>query len=310
MMHRDDGSNEILKPPDPDVESHASGLSLPPPVLPPEDVLEALIEGWQVQLGFPLHALADAKALVSPYFSVHASPLARRLMAADMALLLWCDDLMDRPGTLPPWLDALQISQHLPLPFQQLETLIFGPISPAHGPSEGALRWRSTLVQTLMTWHSARQLAASGEGYGSLVEYLEAGVHSSAIPHAVATLCELEPVPLACGWTSLAFQALLRALALHARLQNDALSVLKERREGCVANAVLVLEQWIPLPLAQQMIVQEMQGQVRLLEAAQARLPDELALHDLVNRMLHAHYAWYTHKTQRYKQGGEFGGDG
>lgn len=269
-------------------------------------LLISWVETWGSNLPEfqPSHA-SDAFALCSGYLEGFGNIDGILPLTQDLAFLLWLDDLSDRDHaattTLMLWLNLIEVLEGKRLPQTPPEKLLHGFSNDmaAHAASEADHRlWVSTLINTILSWQLEAHLSA-GDVTLSFMEYLAQGEASSAIPHLMATVSLLYHLEMPQQMQRPLFRQLLRHFAWLARLENDLVSADKERREGCKANAVLLLERHLSAS-ATAIVQAEKEGIERLFLEDCQRIGQTHPLIVLAQSMHHAHGRWYDKQAKRY----------
>lgn len=230
-------------------------------------------------------------------------PRELALFTIDMAWLFWLDEQFD--GRSPA--SALDP-----------EALIHGILE--DGSSEGAspfhpLRdafsscrdraadyrlWATTLADVVRSWQ-AEAMLCQGRVRMSYSEYMENGVYSTTILHVLATASLLYDLGIARRATSEPLQRLMRHLSLYCRVENDLNSLDKERREGSVANAVILMERFAPTEVCVAFLQDELEGQARLVATAAREVGDDDRLCQLARIMPEVHRVMYENPRGTYR---------
>lgn len=101
----------------------------------------------------------------------------------------------------------------------------------------------------------------------SYSEYLDNGIFSTAVPHFLSTASLLYGFGLSSRIRQEeSVRRLVQHLSIMCRLHNDLHSVEKERQEGTLANAVLLIERGLPAEPARAFVAEELQGYRRLMK--------------------------------------------
>jgi len=135
-------------------------------------------------------------------------------------------------------------------------------------------------------------------------EYLEVGRHSIAVLNMAVTAALLLDLGLAERRADPRVTEGERFFCTVARLENDLFSEQRDRSEGGTANALLILETWLPRS-ARGFIESELEAYRRLFDQALAALGPEDAWGQLLRRAMAGHAAVYsTFGGGRYAPGG------
>ena len=133
----------------------------------------------------------------------------------------------------------------------------------------------------------------------ALADYLEIGLWTSAVPNLMATVSLLYGLDIARRRVERDVAALERYVSIVARLENDLFGVEKERREGTVANAVLLMERYLTKEPAREFIQAEKQAYERRLQESLSALGIRDPLARLVRAMLASHRSYYAARPLR-----------
>lgn len=159
--------------------------------------------------------------------------------------------------------------------------------------------WLQSTRSTLAAFRFGEEISR-GQRMPSFAEYLEVGSWSSTVRNILAAASVIFEMRWASRRTDPLLMDLERYLGLVARLENDVYGFEKERREGCFANAVLLLERVMSTNAAAAFVDEQRQAYEMLL----VRRLKELKLDDPVARfitnVLAAHRAWYSLRPRRY----------
>jgi hypothetical protein len=197
------------------------------------------------------------------------------LFAIDVAWIFWLDDLFDSPRQpgRPP-IDIESILRAIHGEPTTLESEGFHALRErfAHlSSTDDHGLWQDTASRTVVAWRLEQELSHKRARL-SYSEYLENGINSTAVPHMMTTASMLYGFGLGSRLGEEAVQRLVRHLSISSRLNNDLCSVEKERREGSLANAVLLLAEKLPVEQAREFVVEDLQGFERMLRADIAML--------------------------------------
>jgi hypothetical protein len=191
------------------------------------------------------------------------------LFAMDLTWMFWLDELFDAPNQhdlidIEPIIHAMKggvPSTPAAAGFSYLRE----QIDPARFPADEYRLWTETAVAIPEAWRVEQQLSKK-QLQLSYSEYLENGFNSSGVPHIVATASLLYGFGLAARLSADDdTRSLFRTLSLFCRLQNDLASVTKEREEGTMANAVFIMERFVPAQHSPVFVAEELKGYERRL---------------------------------------------
>lgn len=161
------------------------------------------------------------------------------------------------------------------------------------------LLWQETAAAAVLSWSIEERLSKGLSGM-SYSEYVENGFNSTAVPHLVATASLLHGFGLARRNAEETVRRLVRNLSISCRLHNDLFSVDKERREGCLANAVLLLEKMAPGAPWQAFVADDLKGYDRMIDSDAASLGPIDPFARLAKIMPAAHHVLYTTPHGQY----------
>jgi hypothetical protein len=131
-------------------------------------------------------------------------------------------------------------------------------------------------------------------------EYIDNGVGSSAVPHIVSGASLVYGFELASRLSDARVQSFMRHLSLACRLHNDLSSIEKERREGCLANAALLMDKYLPPEMSRRFVEEEMAGYERMLNEDIASLGEADPLSILARVMPYVHVVLYAMPRSGY----------
>lgn len=158
--------------------------------------------------------------------------------------------------------------------------------------------WRATMASVLESFAREEQLSRSAQPL-SYAEYLVVGAASSTVENLLASASLLGGLGLASRHAEPDVARALRYLCTLTRLENDLHSYEKERQEGCLANAVHIMERFMPVRQALQFIAAEQQAYNELLEGVLEGLEPEDPLVWLVRNARASHTGYYAIARQR-----------
>jgi hypothetical protein len=213
---------------------------------------------------------------------------------------VWVDDRSDQRlhAHTADWASLVQVLERRrecpPTPELELDFLlrVEQGLAPLARGTADLEQWRLSAARVLEGLRREEE-ASRARSQVTYAEYLEAGRHSIAVLNMVLGAALLLGLEFARREDSSALSEVERYFSTVARLENDLFSEQRDRGEGCTANALLVLEPWMGHS-ARGFIQSELQGFLRLLEQALARLGPEDAWRQLIRRAMAAHAAVYT----------------
>jgi hypothetical protein len=144
------------------------------------------------------------------------------------------------------------------------------------------------------------EVAARGGPLPSLVEYLENGARSMPMSNILATASSLYSMNVATRRRDSNFAKLERCLCLFTRLENDLHGFEKERRERSPTNAVLLMEQFMPVERAMEFVLKQKHGYGMLLHSLLAAMTPGDQFVRFVRSTVAAHEEWYGQMPDRY----------
>lgn len=167
-------------------------------------------------------------------------------------------------------------------------------------PSASGLRlWLDRGAQLFRAWR-AEELLSSKELPMSYSEYIENGVGSSVVPQILATVSVIYGLDMPSRVGDPHFERLVRNLSIISRLQNDYYSAEKERREGCRANAALLMEAFMTPEQASAFVADERRGYERMLDEDIAAIGADDMFCRLAKVMIASQERLYTTPRERY----------
>jgi hypothetical protein len=164
--------------------------------------------------------------------------------------------------------------------------------------------WLTSATNTLRAFHAGEQISRTRHA-PDFVDYLETGSWSSTVRNILATMSILYRMNWVNRRQNPDLADLERYLGLVARLENDAYGFEKERREGCLANAVLLVESYMTTARAAEFVVAQKAAYESLLGRGLARLSPADPFVQFTSAVLEAHRQWYHRRPPRYEQGAE-----
>jgi hypothetical protein len=246
--------------------------------------------------GFSSKSLDLAASLIDGYGLRALAPRAAPLLSLQMAFFFWIDDRFDEgraeahaaEETIDSLFDARPATGAEARGFAAIEQALFAS-RPA--PAQRA-RWRASAAAIVEAMSAESAITPRT----TLLEYALIATPTATITHLFATLAWIEDL----RFDDRATAALVRRLALHARLHNDLRSVRRDEREGSLANAVLIAAAQHGIDAARATV----ERTLAQLEASIAVDLDEARAHPLVRgvapKMLATHEAFYQRFAERY----------
>ncbi len=267
---------------------------------------------WTGELpGFKESHAVDSLFVAQRYMGERATSDREALLwlALDVTFWYWVDDQTDESLHLPvgkvDWralfsdieggLRSSSTPESLYLSRLGQSLLEFG------GDQAGYEWWLQSAASTLAAFRAGEHISRT-KTMPTFVEYLEVGSWSSTVRNILATASVLYRMDWVARRAGPNMSDLERYLGLVARLENDAYGFEKERKEGCFANAVLLMEQFMPTATARAFVEAQKQAYEALLLKGLQALPAEDSFVRFVNAVLEAHRAWYQMRPARYDQ--------
>ena len=274
-------------------------------------VLERMV-GWLGDLpGFKRSHASDSLFVAEGYLGARANTDKDQLflLALDVTYWYWIDDRtdesLDKPTSGVDWerlfaaIDHAGAIVHPVTPEADFLSRLSAELAAvAPSPVDHAW-WLTSAERTLRAFHQGERISR-GRLTPILAEYLETGSWSSTIRNILSTASILYRMDWANRRRDTRLMDLERYLALIARLENDAYGFEKERREGCFANAVLLMERHLPTQAAKKFIDEQREAYEALLGQGLASLAPDDPFAVLANGFLEAHRKWYGHRPERY----------
>ena len=159
--------------------------------------------------------------------------------------------------------------------------------------------WKSTAEAAVRAWGVEERLSR-GALRLTYDDYVRNGVNSTAVPHIVATASLLYGFRMAVRVAEERVGRLVRNLSISCRLHNDLYSVEKERREGCLANAVLLRESSHPNENQHGFVAEELSIYERRIREDVAALGEGDPFGTLATIMPATHQVLYTNPRGQY----------
>lgn len=274
-------------------------------------ILARVLEWGQGLEGFkPAHA-AHALTIVQGYVEGVEDLGGRRiegvgdgdeeklgLFAMAVAWTFWIDELFDaEKAPSAPLVDIEAVIRAMDGAASTPESAGFHQLTQrlhAYRSDSGGWRlWLDTAADAVRAWRVEERLS-SGHTSLSYAEYTDNGFNSTAVPYIIATASLLYQLEMPRRLEEEPIRRLLRHLSISCRLHNDVFSVDKERQEGSRANAVLLLERFLPPEQARALVLDDLRGYERMLAGDVARLSAGDPFARLARVMPEAHRVLYT----------------
>lgn len=222
----------------------------------------------------------------------------------DMAMLFWLDDCFDEQLLEPHELDAVGevLSGTGPAGtaeaerYQELLAMLA-----AQAPSDADVALVREYGVAYYRALQAEALLSSGKREMSYAEYLENGIDSIAFMRVLASLSTLWGLDMPARRECPRFLRFLRHLCIVGRLQNDLHTLDKDRREGCAANAVVVVERFMPGASAFAFVEEELRGYERLLDKDMDEMERDDPFLRLAQIFRRVRELYYGTSRQRYQ---------
>lgn len=233
-----------------------------------------------------------AGGLIDGYLGPDEDPALRSLLTDQLAFWFWLDDRFDggRPPAPLRWDDPAADPAWCTLSALDAELW-------ARRPSVGhRQRWRESAAAVVHAMAAEAELGPDTD----LLEYAGLGATTSTVPHLFVTVGWWRDRSFDDGPTA----ALVRRLALEARLENDLRSIDRDRGEGTLANAVLLLAARSGGEAAARHTIAEAHERVkRGVDRALADPEADPLARAIAGRMRATHAAFYRGAADRYGGG-------
>lgn len=225
--------------------------------------------------------------------------------ALEMTVLFWLDDCFDEHLLAPHELDAvgavIATGSTLPVTPEAQACRILLQVLAEQAQSDADYRlWMDGGAAYYRAWQR-EALLSSGQMEMSYAEYLENGIDSVDMPRIWATVSALWGWNMPVRVADPRFMRSLRHMAIACRLKNDLYSLEKERLEGCRANAVLLIERFLPSDAARAFIEEELRGYERLLDEDIEHLDQDDSFRCLTEILMAVNERFSTTPRDRYQ---------
>lgn len=226
------------------------------------------------------------------------------LLAMDATWLLWLDDFFDaRLTALDEHANWRELITNAIEPSTCPEIRGFSLLRSqfaAEAEDQAAYQlWVDSAIDVFGAYHQ-NALLSRGKRSWSYAEYMQNGETSVGVMHYVATISLLYKFNMPPRMGDARFVRLLRNLCLAMRLQNDLISVEKERSEGDRANAVMIMEEFMPYPQALAFVAEQKKGLERLLRQDRDVLGAQDPFSRVADVLLTATEILYLDRRDRY----------
>jgi hypothetical protein len=277
-------------------------------------VLNDLLAWGQDLPGFESNHAVDALILSQGYVEGLEDDRGLPFFALDLTFIFWMDDRFDcRVKHHTESMDGQAILQ--PAPPEDCAVLdearcfhrLRARAAELTDRQDELDLWCSTAEDFLHAWHVEEQLSRHLLQL-TYAEYLENGISSTTVPHNMSTFSLLYGLDMPARLRDPAFARLIRDLSIVSRLQNDMFSLERDRREGCQANALLLVERFMKPGDAYRFVEAEVEGYRQMLAQDYVRLGDDDPFVRLSRSMTAALEHWYRYQTGRYQAGGHHAG--
>lgn len=225
-----------------------------------------------------------------------------RLYALDISWLLWMDDVFDkRDGGMLVDLESIIRAIDGPPTTPEATGLYYLRKSfESLAANEVDYKfWLDTAAATVTAWSTEERLTRK-ELTMSYSEYLENSVDGFAVPHIVATANLIYGYNMASRRTDVTIRRIIRNISISSRLLNDLVSIEKERREGCLANACILMERLISSEQSRKFIEDELASYMRMLNTDIAVLGEQDPFSILARVLSETHRLFHTTPRERY----------
>ena len=221
----------------------------------------------------------------------------------DMAMLFWLDDCFDEQILKPYELDAIGEMLSGQSSARTTEAKCYQALLDLLAAQATSDADFALVREYGIAYYRALQaeaLLSSGKRPMSYAEYLENGIDSIAFMRVLASLSALWGLGMPERRKCPRFQRFLRHLCLVGRLQNDLHTLEKDRREGCTANAVMMIERFLPRERALAFVEDELRGYERLLDNDMDDLAPDDPFRRLAEIFRRVRELYYSTSRQRY----------
>jgi hypothetical protein len=228
------------------------------------------------------------------------------LIALDLSWLLWLDDRFDNHASSVQPTDWQALLRSATAPPTTPESEAFYQVRTRM--AKESLRasdyklWLDSALALFEAYHENELLARGDRAWG-YAEYLDNEEIGVGMPHLVATISLVCDYRFADRLTDPQYTRVVRSLALTTRLQNDLASLQKERRDGDLANAVLLMERFVNPEQAWAFALAERQSHERLLHRDLDALPPHDPLPRLARIIVASTERYYRIPRERYISG-------
>ncbi|NRP75485.1 hypothetical protein ILFOPFJJ_06408 [Ensifer psoraleae] len=222
----------------------------------------------------------------------------------DMAMLFWLDDCFDEQILEQHELDAIGEVLSGKSPASTVEAERYLALLDLLAAQAGSDADFALVRESGTAYYRALQAEAhlsSGKREMSYAEYLDNGIDSIAFMRVLASLSALWGLDISVRRECPHFLRFLRHLCLVGRLQNDLHSLNKDRREACAANAVLVVERFLPGAPALAFVEEELRGYERLLDKDMEDLAPDDPFRRLAEIFRRMRELYYSTSRERYQ---------
>jgi hypothetical protein len=226
------------------------------------------------------------------------------LLGLDLTWLLWLDDRCDTYVNSAQSTDWQSLLHAATAPPTTLEAEAFYRVRTRmarEAPRAVDYKlWLDSALALFRAYHE-NELLARGERTCGYAEYLDNGEIDVGLPHLLATVSLVYDYRFADRLADPLYTRAVRSLAITTRLQNDLVSVQRERRDGDLANALLILEKVLGPQQAWALVRAERQSYERLLGRALEAFPPQDPLPPLARIIIAATERYYRTSHGRYQ---------
>jgi len=229
------------------------------------------------------------------------------LLSMDIAWLLWLDDRFDlNPAQSQDLLDwqalARSVEVNQPTTPEAIAYSLVRECLAHEATNEAAYEfWLHSTTELFRAYHE-NELQSRGEKNWSYTEYLVNGEISIAAMQFLATLSLVYDLDMPERMREERFQRMIRHLCLAMRLQNDLASSAKERLENNRANAVLIVEEFMPNDTALAFVAAQEKAYERLVFEDVSRLPPQDPFARIIKVLLASTQRYYDIPRERYSE--------
>jgi hypothetical protein len=205
------------------------------------------------------------------------------LLAINVAWLIWLDDRFDsydiNISDSVDWMNMVK-SDDRSTPETQSFSALRVRLAQENNHGAALQLWVDAAADVFLAYQRNKLMSRSRKLW-SYAEYLHYGESSIAVMYCVSMIALVYDLRMSARMHDKKLSCMLKNLSLAMRLQNDLVSFEKERAEGDFANAVLIMEKYLPQSQAVAFVAEQKEGY----EALLARDLDALGPNDPFSRI-------------------------